>query len=470
MDYKQALVILGLAEGFTEDELKKKYRELSMKWHPDKGGDEEMMKQINVAYETLKNKTAKETKETSNEQSNQYYEFKRKLEVYRSKKNYTPGTLEHKYAEEINKVINEFNIIYKYAPTAYFGCLRTITDLFSDYKNKVCQDIPKSFLEKYSNINEMCPFDEYVQRLEKIKNEYKKIETTLDDFINSIDRKLNIKVIKKINEIRDMTLKEIIDGKISLQDGTYILRCKIMQIIAKQDGLESKINETYKSLVNNFSARMLELNYKDTDGIRIATKVFEEALKMLSLIENGTLKEDMLSTLKKLTFKDKDELQKSDDDKLYITRDGKGKPVFVLKESEDGDVVSFYRTADYYGEIVARKYDLNKEDFYNKYMSLNEYLAQAKFTNRCLYNEADGFIMIQLYSLGDVSIYIHNFYEIWRIMAGPTSDIPTKDNNRYTEKYGTKYKDKQVLIEEIYQSFLSYIQPLHKEKHKEKTK
>ncbi len=468
MDYKQALAILGLAEGFTADELKKKYRELSMKWHPDKGGDEEMMKQVNVAYETLKNKTTNAQKETSNEKSNQYYELKRKLEVYRSKRNYAPGTLEHKYAEEINKAINNFNIIYKYAPMSYFDCLRIITDLFSDYKNKFCQDIPKSFLEKYSNINEMCPFDEYVQRLEKIKNEYKKIETTLDDIINSIDRKLNIKVIKKINEVRDMTLKEIIDGKISLQDGTYILRCTIMQIIAKQDGLEPKINETYKSLVNNFSARMLELNYKDTDQIRIATKVFEEALKMLSLIENGTLKEDMLSTLKKLTFKDKDELQKSDDDKLYITRDGNGKPEFIFKESEVGDVVSFYRKANYYGEIVARKYDSNKEYFYDKYMSLKEYLAQAKFINKCVY-EGVNVVEIQLYSLGNVTIYLDGCHDIWSIEVNPTSGVPTTDNY-YTEKYGTKYKDKQVLIDEIYQSFIELIGPLHKEKHKEKTK
>ena len=462
MDYKQALVILGLTEGFTEDELKKKYRELSMKWHPDKGGNEEMMKQVNVAYETLK---VEQQKETSNEQFNQYYEFKRrveKVEVYRSKKNYTPGTLEHKYAEAINKVINEFCMSYTSSIRRYATCLTQLTDLFFDYQTKVFQDIPKSFFKryKYSDINEICPFDEYVQKLEKIKNEYKKIETTLDDVIGSIDKLLSNEVYEKILEAKKTVLKEVVDGKISLLDGLYKLRSLILQIITKSE-LGPKINETYRILVNNFSARMLELNCKDTDQIRIATKVFNEALKTLRLIENGTLKEDMLLTLKKLTFKDKDELQKSDDDKLYITRDGNGKPEFIFKESEDEEFVSFYKKTNYYGEIVARRYELSKEYFNDKYMSLNEYLAQAKFINKCVY-EGSTVIEIQLYSLGNVTIYLDGCHDIWSIEVNPTSGVPTTDNY-YAEKYGTKYKDKQVLIEEIYQSFKKLIEPLHKE-------
>ena len=393
MDYKQALVILGLTEGFTEDELKKKYRELSMKWHPDKGGNEEMMKQINVAYETLKSKTTKSTKETSNEQSNQYYEFKRKLEVYRSKKNYTPGTLEHKYAESVNKVINNYIIIYKYKPVSYFTCLEVITYLFLDYKNKVCKDIPKSFLEKYSNINEMCPFDEYVQRLEKIKNEYKKIETTLDDVIGSIDRLLSNEVYGKILETKNKIFKEVIDGKINLQDGAYKLHSLIMQIIAIQD-----------------------------------------------------------------------KLQKSEDEELYITRDGKGKPEFVLKKSEDEEIVSFYRKKVYYDvTLIIEEYTLNRKEFYDKYISLNEYLANAKFVNKCVWLRKN-MVDIELYNLGDISIYLGSYYGEQSIAPGYAHATPAPINY-YTEKYGAKYKDKQVLIEEIYQSFKK-----NKEKHKEKTK
>ena len=396
MNYKQALVILGLTEGFTEDELKKKYRELSMKWHPDKGGSEEMMKQVNVAYETLK---VEQQKETSNEQSNQYYEFKRKLEVYRSKKNYIPGTLEHKYAEAINEVINNFYIPYNlfFMPeTLYNLCFMEINDLFLDYKEKVCRDIPKSFLEKYSNINEMCPFDEYVQRVEKIKNEYKKIETTLDYVIDSIDKLLSNEVYEKILEAKNIILKEVIDGKIGLRDSVYELRSLILQIIATQD-----------------------------------------------------------------------ELQKSDNDKLYITRDGKGKPEFIFKESEDGDFVNFYKISSFFVSSTIRTNietdTINRKEFNNKYMSLNEYLAQAKFINKCVFNGMFC-INVQLYSLGNIAIYLNGWDDRWFVGVGHVNEIPTADNC-YAEKYGVKYKNKQVLIEEIYQSFKELIEPLHKEKH-----
>lgn len=51
--------ILGVAPGSSEEEIKKAYRELAKKWHPDaNGGDkaaEEKFKEISAAYESLKN-------------------------------------------------------------------------------------------------------------------------------------------------------------------------------------------------------------------------------------------------------------------------------------------------------------------------------------------------------------------------------------------------------------------------------
>ena len=51
MDYYK---ILELNETCTKEEIKKKYYELSKKYHPDKNnGDDEKFKMINEAYETL---------------------------------------------------------------------------------------------------------------------------------------------------------------------------------------------------------------------------------------------------------------------------------------------------------------------------------------------------------------------------------------------------------------------------------
>ena len=48
--------ILGVEKNATQDELKKAFRKLAMKHHPDKGGDEAKFKEINEAYQVLGDK------------------------------------------------------------------------------------------------------------------------------------------------------------------------------------------------------------------------------------------------------------------------------------------------------------------------------------------------------------------------------------------------------------------------------
>ena len=49
--------VLGVAKSASEDEIKKAFRKLAVKYHPDKeGGDEAKFKEINEAYEVLKDK------------------------------------------------------------------------------------------------------------------------------------------------------------------------------------------------------------------------------------------------------------------------------------------------------------------------------------------------------------------------------------------------------------------------------
>jgi curved DNA-binding protein len=60
--------ILGVGETASADEIKKAYRSLANKHHPDKGGDQARFKDISVAYDTL-----------SNDQKRQEYDHQRRF-------------------------------------------------------------------------------------------------------------------------------------------------------------------------------------------------------------------------------------------------------------------------------------------------------------------------------------------------------------------------------------------------------
>ena len=56
--------ILGVSENVTQDELKKVYRQLALEHHPDKGGDEEKFKKINLCHVFRPKWTIQSSKET----------------------------------------------------------------------------------------------------------------------------------------------------------------------------------------------------------------------------------------------------------------------------------------------------------------------------------------------------------------------------------------------------------------------
>jgi hypothetical protein len=57
---KDLYAVLGVAPDATAKELRTAYRKLAIKYHPDKGGDPEKMKELNLAYELLQDENLRE--------------------------------------------------------------------------------------------------------------------------------------------------------------------------------------------------------------------------------------------------------------------------------------------------------------------------------------------------------------------------------------------------------------------------
>jgi DnaJ family protein A protein 2 len=60
VDTNKLYEVLGIAKSATPDEIKKAFRKLAVKHHPDKGGDPEKFKDINAAHEILSNPEKRE--------------------------------------------------------------------------------------------------------------------------------------------------------------------------------------------------------------------------------------------------------------------------------------------------------------------------------------------------------------------------------------------------------------------------
>lgn len=60
IDNTKLYQILEVDRNASQEEIKKSYRKLAIKYHPDKGGDGEKFKEINAAYEVLSNPEKKE--------------------------------------------------------------------------------------------------------------------------------------------------------------------------------------------------------------------------------------------------------------------------------------------------------------------------------------------------------------------------------------------------------------------------
>lgn len=461
MNYSEALNLFGFTGGFTEGNLRKKYLELSKKYHPDKGGSDDMMKKINAAYNTLKGNA-------TNFDLSYFNNLKEKLQRFVSKKVYEAGSAEEKCVNKINEIVNSLPLTSdkNVLNLAYSKILVKVDDVLTDYRKDIFCGIPDKFLKKY-NKDMVGTIDEFFRKINNIKKEYDEIQKSLGDIIQSFEVNISANTLEKILDIKATILNDIIEDKINLQDGTNKFRCEIMTMIMQKEVLEKDLEEAYNALLVNFNTRMNELKFTDNEQIQTSLDIFKDALKKLQLVNENKLDKEVLSSLKTLdfTFKaensknNKNESQEYDNYEIFVTRNVySNEPEFVLKISSDGKWIHYLRKyINDNQKTEVEEFITSENNFYEKYMRIDEFLDYATFFNKHYIN---GILALYIY-YGTV-IYITND-GAGTIKVGRTSDLDLKDEySYYPYMYGSQYNQRNILKKKIYDDFKKYLDPKYK--------
>ena len=158
--YKDYYAILGIKKNATEEEIKKAYRELAKKYHPDNNSspeDIEKFKLINEAYQVLSKSDNKETYESTPKKDASFDNFSEELK--NNYKEYAKRKAMSRMVDDIKEEINEV-IAEK---TSFIN--DSINDLYSPSEyNKKVKEIIRKFEEKTSklyNLKKSFNNDEY---------------------------------------------------------------------------------------------------------------------------------------------------------------------------------------------------------------------------------------------------------------------------------------------------------------------
>ena len=347
MDYQTALRILGLHDGYTEEELKKVHRELANKYHPDRNqtpGASEKMKDINEARDVL----AKYLKTG-------YRPFTRNTQQQRNNNQHTQNTSNYNKNNQYNNNNHYDYDIERYIMKKYFELLDIIDLKFDEYK--LSGTIRFIITKIKFTLNDF----EYKTT---ITNNKQKIDEAFEDALRKI--KIQFKELKDKfydeNNINESDVKETINYDCTLRE-FY----KQLLNIKNKYSPKSIIDNMYKELkkITNFNLS----EYKMSDNIK---NIIE---KMRQVPENFGSMTNNITNKKRI-------------EDLY------DKSIEVIKDYFEELKDKFYKENNINESLVKEtiNYDCTLIEFYNQLLKIKEKYSQEYTVEKILEEEIQKYV------------------------------------------------------------------------------
>ena len=292
--YNNPYEILGVSEDASLEEIKKKYRELAMQYHPDinpTAEAAEKMKQINAAFESIKKSKNVTTENTYNKTNHDYgQESARANNDYdqeADKASWQKWREKRDKEEERQKKESEY-----YRVKGIYRDLTMLHEVITSqlaskkYKNNFLGRLDKVIMEYINLANQnkeyYFPRDEYISKMKSIEEQFKTLSLAQLDKINAEELTLEVQANKYYIEFYHLTSNELkrnsiiywarfmsyeifkwLDLDDNIRDVYNIARAKFMSEYGVDEETMLKIYYTvHKNLANYVNEK--SLNYDET--------------------------------------------------------------------------------------------------------------------------------------------------------------------------------------------------------------